>query len=175
MELLILWAGFVGGWLLVAGPVFQASVELREEEIDRAVIAEAASHAGPPRRVSAWWWLLPPVAYLLIQRAQREFKEAAFTHLSEEQRTQFVSFMRKARGWLIVASGAYLIAVKETWELTEGSEWQEWVFWLLIVVMPTACLLYTVNSVLRGREMAAGGVRSGRRERPQRERQKPWT
>ncbi len=30
MEHLIAWAGFLGAWLLVAGPVYQAALELRQ-------------------------------------------------------------------------------------------------------------------------------------------------
>ena len=31
--------------------------------------------------------------------------------------------------------GGFLIAAKETYELTEGSEWPNLVFWVLVVVM----------------------------------------
>ena len=44
-----------------------------------------------------------------------------------------VRFINKATGWLYVALGALLIAVKETWELVEYNEWPTWLFWVLIV------------------------------------------
>jgi hypothetical protein len=34
MEQLIIWAGFLGAWLLVAGALHQARVELRSAESD---------------------------------------------------------------------------------------------------------------------------------------------
>ena len=35
MHELILWSGFFGAWLLVAGPLYQAALELSEEDISR--------------------------------------------------------------------------------------------------------------------------------------------
>jgi len=148
MELLILWAGFAGAWLLFAGPVYQASVELREEEIDHDAIESAARSVDKPKPVSAWWWFIPPVAYILTQRNQRLYRDAALERLDAEQREQFVGFTQKARGWLIVALGAFFIAVKETWELAEGYHWQTWWFWVLVVVMPLGSLVFTVRSML---------------------------
>jgi hypothetical protein len=33
MEHLVAWAGFFGVWLLVAGPIYQANLELRAENV----------------------------------------------------------------------------------------------------------------------------------------------
>ncbi|WP_022881967.1 hypothetical protein [Gryllotalpicola ginsengisoli] len=169
MELFILWVGFAGAWLLVAGPVFQASIELREEQLDRESIVAATRDVPQPKRVSGWWWLLPPVAYVLMQRAQSDHRQAAMAALPQDLREQFVGFAQKARGWLIVAAGAYLIAGKETWELAEAYDWPVWVFWLLVVLMPVLCLFFTVNSVVQS-EKAAGHARPERRPRPGRKR-----
>jgi hypothetical protein len=35
MNQVIAWAGFLGAWLLVAGPLYQGALELREEDVDR--------------------------------------------------------------------------------------------------------------------------------------------
>lgn len=158
MELFILWVGFAGAWLLVVGPVYQASVELRAEELDREGIQAAAQNLTPPRRISPWWWFIPPVAYILTQRAQSAYRQAAFATLNSEQREQFVGFTQKAQGWLIVALGACLIAVKETWELAEASEWWPWVFWVLIFLMPVLCLIYTVYTVIAGQRQLGHDV-----------------
>jgi hypothetical protein len=80
MHELILWSGFLGAWLLVAAPLYQAAL---------------------PRDVMASW----------------------------------VTFMNKATAWFYVASGAFLIALKETSELVEGQEWPTAVFSVLVVVM----------------------------------------
>jgi hypothetical protein len=147
VEVLIAWSGFLGAWLLVAGPLLQAALELREEDIQSEQIeaASARLRAGHPE-VSAWWWLLPPVHYWLQRRRSKRLREAVMRELSPDQLGGLVSFLNKATGWLFVAGGAALIAVKETWELTELQEWPHVVFWVLVVVMVAAC---TANTAVR--------------------------
>jgi len=59
----ILWCGFVGAWLLVAGPVYQAALELDAEEVARDALENAANRLPPTPQPSVWWWLIPPVGY----------------------------------------------------------------------------------------------------------------
>jgi hypothetical protein len=138
MNEVIAWVVFVGSWLLVAGPLYQGSVELNELDIDREGIegvkasALQAAGTGPP---SPWWWLLPPVMYVLRRRWNRAFRQATFAQLTETQREQFTSFKNKATGWFTVAAGGTLLAVGETWQIVERYRWPIWLFWLLIVVM----------------------------------------
>ena len=64
MDEVIAWVVFAGAWLLVAGPLYQGSVELGELDIDREGIEgikASAVRAARPDPPSAWWWLLPPV------------------------------------------------------------------------------------------------------------------
>ena len=42
---------------------------------------------------------------------------------------------RPATAWFYVASGAFVIALEETYELVEGHEWPTLVLWVLPVVM----------------------------------------
>ena len=148
MEYVIAICGFVGGWLLVAGPVWQAAIELREEEVDQEAIEAVKSSIEVPAPISAWWWLLPPVAYLLQLRRRREYQEKFNAALAPEQLQQTVSFFNKANGWVIVAIGGFLIAVKETWELVEQFHWPLWVFWILFVVMPIVALASAVRKTI---------------------------
>ena len=68
----IVWITFAGAWLLVAGPLYQGSVELNELNVDREGIQGKAAAAQATRaRPSAWWWLLPPVMYVLHRRWYR--------------------------------------------------------------------------------------------------------
>jgi len=126
MNVVIVWAEFLGAWLLVAGPLYQGSVELSELEVDReglnGVRASAMATAGrnPP---SAWWWLLPPVMYVLRRRWARAFREASAAQLSDTQREQLTVFRSKATGWFTVAAGAALLAAGETWQVTEHYRW----------------------------------------------------
>ena len=69
MDGVIVWVTFAGAWLLVAGPLYQGSVELNELDVDREGIqGKAAAAQATQARPSAWWWLLPPVMYVLHRR-----------------------------------------------------------------------------------------------------------
>lgn len=153
MESVIAWSGFLGAWLLVAGPIYQAALELQEEAIESGTYARLSASVGEPRRVSSWWWLLPPVAYLKQRRRARRYREAVMAQMTPDQIEQLVRFTTKATGWLLVASGAGFIAVKETWELGEHYEWPVAVFWPLVAVMLLVCTLYTVVRTRRSHEL----------------------
>jgi hypothetical protein len=47
MDQVMAWAGFLGAWLLVAGPLYQGALELLEEDVDREGMQ--ASIADLPR------------------------------------------------------------------------------------------------------------------------------
>jgi hypothetical protein len=52
MEVVLAWGGFVGAWMLVAGPMYQGAVELTEVEVDHTVIRSQALAIPRPPRVS---------------------------------------------------------------------------------------------------------------------------
>lgn len=135
MHDLILWCGFLGSWLLVAGPVYQAVIELRAEEIERERIREVTSGVSRPPRVSAWWWLMPPVRWVLVRRRREQHQEMMLDALSDEDYEALIRYLHKATGWVFVGAGGFLIAVTETYGLVEGLQWPLVVFWILLVVM----------------------------------------
>jgi hypothetical protein len=159
--------GFLGAWFLVAGPLLQAYLELREQELDQESW-EAADKATPkPDRFSAWWWLLPPVAWYKQgarnRQHQRDVMKAVDPHVTE----QAVTFLNKANGWFIVAGGAALLAVKETWELVEAWDWPVWVFWALVVVCPILCVVnLAMRAVNSARMLGTEKPTPGQRRRP---------
>jgi hypothetical protein len=142
----IAWCGFVGAWLLFGGPVYQAVLELHEQDIERDRIAEVGGQVDAPPRVSRWWWLLPPVRYLLERRRRQEWRRAVMAALSPGEVEALITYIDKATGWLFVGLGGLLIAVKETWELREQYEWPLWVFWALVAV---AAIVATGNAAYR--------------------------
>jgi hypothetical protein len=119
VHVLITWSGFLGAWLLVAGPLFQAAVELDEQGDKWLGLNRAAQAAGPQPRLSPWWWLLPPVAYVLQRRRQRDRRQQVFDSLTTEEVEGFIGLTSVATGWAMVAAGAFFIAVKETYEVIE--------------------------------------------------------
>lgn len=150
---LIAWSGFLGAWLLVAGPLFQAAVELDEQGDRRVGVSRAARQVGQRPRLSPWWWLLPPVAYVKQYRRQRDYRRQVFDALTDEQAEGFVELTSVATGWSMVATGAFFIAVKETYEVTELYAWSLWIFVVLLVVMLAVCATNTVVRIRRAHEM----------------------
>jgi hypothetical protein len=59
--------------------------------------------------------------------------------------------------WFYVAAGAFLIAVKETWELHESYEWPVWAFWLGVVGTLFLCVSSTVGRTRRRQQRPAVG------------------
>ena len=146
MNVAITWALFAGSWLLVAGPLYQAAIELNEMEVDREGFTQIAKQLPRPKMPSPWWWLLPPVMYFLARHVNEQNQRAIFAAMNETQREQFISFRNKSAGWLTVALGAFLLAGGETWEIVEHYHWPQWAFWALLVFMTAAAV---VNTALR--------------------------
>jgi hypothetical protein len=149
---LVFWFGFLGAWLLFAGPVFQASVELRAEDETAERMHRAVEGLPPPKKTSFWWWLLPPVHMVLSARRSREYREQVMAAFSDEDLEVIARYINTARGWMLVGLGAFLIALKETWDLVEHEEWSEVTYWVLVVVMTLLALSFTAISASRERE-----------------------
>jgi hypothetical protein len=149
---LIYWFGFAGAWLLVSGPVFQASVELRAESEATARFGDARRGAPPPKRVSSWWWLLPPVRIVLSSRRRDDARRTFLAGLSADDLEVITRYINIARGWMLVGLGAWLIALKETYELVEHYEWPVLVYWVLVVAMSGIALGVTAVSARKERE-----------------------
>lgn len=144
LELVIRIAAALGAWLLLTAAVYQASLELSDEQFDRDRVAQLADTVPVVPPLSPWWWLLPPVAYLLRRRRVKRQRGAILSVLNPDQLRVFVEFTNKARGWLLVAGGAALIALKETWELSELLEWSLWLLILVVIAAALTALGYTV-------------------------------
>ena len=156
MEHVIVVLGALGAWFLVAGPLFQAAVELREQEVDRDAIERVTSGIEAPPPISPWWWLLPPVAWVKQSRQSRQHRQAVMDALGPRELEQTVSFMNKANGWMIVAGGAFLIGIKETFEVVELFEWPIAVFWVIVVVAPVLCVANAAIRMARAAKMLGG-------------------
>jgi hypothetical protein len=136
----IAWCGFLGAWLLVAGPLDQAVREVEDNEFERDALAEAASQVEKPPQVSGWWLLLPPVWWWRRRRREGEYRDRVVAAMDSRDLLAFLNFRDVLNGWAYVAAGASLIAVKETWELHESYEWPEWVFGAAVVAMLLFCV-----------------------------------
>ena len=153
MAYVIHWAGFVGAWLLVAGPLLQGAIELREEEIDREGFEALRGKVDYPAPISRWWWLLPPVAHVKNRRRNDAFHRQAMAVMTPEQRAQFVGFSNKATGWFTVAGGAFLIFLKEAWELAELYEVALGIYIVVVLLLAGAAVANTIVRLKRSDEI----------------------
>ena len=124
-----------------------------EEQFEHEAIEEVQRTLPPRPKTSAWWWLLPPVAYVLQRRRNGAYRKAFMDALPAEQIEHFVRFTNKATGWLLVAGGAFLIALDETWNLCEVAHLAPWVFAILAVGALLAGFGYTVARQSRAHAM----------------------
>jgi hypothetical protein len=161
MEIVIISLGSLGAWLLFAGPIYQAAIELSEQTSVREQFEEVSKAVAQPERISAWWWMLPPVAYLLHQRQQKDYQKRVMAEFTDQQRVEVLGFMSKATGWIIVAAGAFLIALKETWELTQLLDWSFAVFAGITVLAAILSVLHTVLRMRLTGRMAAVATGTG--------------
>jgi hypothetical protein len=161
MHWLTAWCGFLGAWVLVAGPVYQGAVELGEVEVDRQAIRSQAETVARPGRVSPWWWLVPPVAYVKTTRIQGVWQQQVMASLTPDQRTQFLTYSNKAAGWFIVGGGAALIGIQQAAELVETYDWPGLVTIPLVAAAAAVALAYTVRRMhLTQRALHAGEAAS---------------
>lgn len=145
MDVIVAWCGFVGAWMLVAGPMYQGAIELSEMTVDMPAIRSQASAVARPERVSPWWWLLPPIAYTMTRRKQRVWQEQVMASLTSQQRVEFVTYSNKATGWFVVGSGAALIGIKEAVDLAHTLNWPSPAAILLIVLAAAGAFGFTVR------------------------------
>lgn len=111
---------------------------MREEEFERDAIARAERAVEVPPPVSTWWLLLPPVYVVLRQRRDGLYKQRVRDAMSAADIQAFEHLRDVATAWFLVALGASLIAVEETWGLVETYGWGTWVFWALLAAMLAA-------------------------------------
>ena len=149
MEYVIAWSGFIGGWLLVAGPMYQGGLELNAESSNFDAFHPSEAVRGARSEVSPWWWLLPPVAVIKLKQEGARHRREFMNSLTPQQIATLVSFSNKATGWFIVAAGAFFIAVKETWHLCHLNHWPAWVYAPIVVIPLALCVSFTARQVRR--------------------------
>lgn len=156
VEHIILWCGFLGTWLLVAGPIFQASLELKEQDLEVDRLREIKKSLPINKHVSVWWWLFPPAKIILEARHNRAYEMAYMQALSDTDRESVVNFDNKANGWLMVGGGAFLLALKETYDLCIYLHTWPYLFAIVSLVMLMICLWYTTLQNIRADQLKLG-------------------
>ncbi len=147
MELFIFIASFIGAWLLVAGSVYQAALELRDQDIERDRIKMAAAKVAPIPKVSGWWWFIPPVKFILERQRDDLYRKAYLDAMTTEDAEALVSFLNKSQAWAYVGFGGFLLALKETYELLHLNAINSIPLFILIVFLLS--VVSVTNTVIR--------------------------
>lgn len=145
MDLFVTICGVIGAWLLVAGPLFQGALELRDTS-GRLPLGDDADWSTESS-VSAWWWLIPPFAVLVLWLEERRFPRLWRDVWSDEQREQARSFADRATGWLVVSAGAFFIALEVTWLLAREAGWPVIGYWLFVAALTATCVTATTAAL----------------------------
>lgn len=142
----LLWAGCIGAWLLFAGPIYQAAIELRDQNITRDDLEDLEDRLAlvSPAAVNRWWWLVPPVAYVQNRRRNRKWFDGLTEAISADEYVRLQRYQNKANGWLIVACGALLVACYQTAAVKDLHNWSWFTYAVVLVVAFLASVGYTV-------------------------------
>lgn len=144
MSTIITCCGLFGVWLLFAGPVYQAALELRDHNMAYDHIATVRKSIV--RKHTSWlWWLVPPVRMWLERRRSRAFAHAFLVALPNEHVGPLLAYLDKAAAWMFVAGGALLLAIKDTlvWVRSEG--WPMWIGTTGCLVLFAICVGITAT------------------------------
>jgi hypothetical protein len=173
MELIPLWAGVIGTWLLFAGPLYQAALELGEEAEAVKDVAGGHDFSGGrsgaksrdgqrarnrQNRHSAWWWLFPPAKMYFAWREQQRARADAIGSLTPQQSQAMAGFMSKATGWMLVAAGGWAMLLKETTEFIEYYEGQLGAVIVAMVVLTGLAIIALILNVKRVEGLARQGT-----------------
>ena len=143
------WLALLGAWLLFAGPVQQAVQELHAEQVEHARLRGQHQLVARPAPVPAWLWLLPPVALVLRRKRATAFQHEYFKSLDIDQRRALLSFLNLASGWSVVAAGAWLIALSETYSITNEHGWPLVWFAVISGAVTIIAAAYAIERVRR--------------------------
>lgn len=75
--------------------------------------------------------------------------------LTPAQMEQLVRYANKSTGWILIASGAFLVELKETWSPKEIYRWPGPVYVLVVVFMLVPCALNTLVRQRRTHDIMA--------------------
>lgn len=82
-----------GVWLVFAGAVYQATLELRAEVAARELFVAGRKLLVVQRpEVSRWWWLVPPVRMVLMRAHVERAQAALFESLSATEYATLVGY-----------------------------------------------------------------------------------
>ena len=152
---IILIVEVIGDWLLFAGPLLQAAIELREEadgwDDVHKHLRQATRSDDWPKRVSFLWWLLPPVKVHLERKRSDRARSIISRELSDEELKMFRIFGLKARAWVIVSGGAWLMALATSYQVLCGEFHFSLIGWAVAIIFISFACLSSITAIFRNK------------------------
>lgn len=152
MDEFIVFIAMLGSWLLFAGPVYQAYIELHDAELKFVEIRKnlyETSKQVKQEKISKWFWILPPLAVIITYIKTQNYRDEVIRHLDRENFELLQKFSEKARGWVVIGWGAFFIAVKETYEFVKELDLSYPIFFTLVIGFALSSFAYTLINTFR--------------------------
>lgn len=131
----------------MAGSIYQAALELRDQDIERDRIKMAAAKVEPIPKVSGWWWLIPPIKFVRERKRDDLYRKAYLDAMTKEDAESLMAFLNKSQAWAYVGFGGFLLALKETYELLHLNSIDSIPLFILIVFLLS--VISITNTVVR--------------------------
>ncbi len=153
MEVVMSWLEFIGAWLLFAGPIYQAALELQDEDIEIDRIRLAGAKIKKAAQVSLWWWLLPPAKIYMERKRSHKYWARYIKTLPNNEVEALVSYRSKANAWLFITVGGFCIAISQSYGLAKENDWNNYILAALIVVMFVLSILNLITRLRRAKRI----------------------
>jgi hypothetical protein len=147
METVLQIIAFIGSWLLFAGPIYQAALELQDEDIELDRIRSTGDVLRKEAHISGWLWVVPPYALYKRSKNKKIFMQKYLNSLTQVDIEQLISFRSKATAWMLVAIGGFCIASNETYILMHDIHWSIFVFILIVLAMLIASIAHLIYRI----------------------------
>jgi hypothetical protein len=149
MATIILWIYAAGCWLIFAGSIYQAALDIKEQDIEFDRIRQVGRDIHKERNVSAWWWLFPPIKISKESKNHKEYERRYLKALSSEDTESMVNLRSKTTAWLYVGVGALLVSIEATWSVTEHYKLKIWLFVITCIAVAYICIVNMITSIRR--------------------------
>lgn len=144
---------FIGAWLLFAGPIYQAALELQDEDIEIDRVKLTGAKIKKAAQVSLWWWLLPPAKIYMERKRSHKYWTRYIKTLPSNEVEALVSYRSKANAWLFITVGGFFIAISQSYSLAKEEDWNNYLLALIIIFMFFLSILNLVTRLRRARKI----------------------
>ncbi|OFI47693.1 hypothetical protein BG262_08285 [Floricoccus penangensis] len=140
MEKFIVIISFIAKWLLFAFPLYQAYIELSEQE---RVVGRFTKKSKKYPKISPWYWILPPLKLELEKK--RGIAILSESLISNKDFEEAIVFGRKATAWFYVALAGMLEGITAIYELAHAFDYH--ISFLMLILLSVLMVIICVVNI----------------------------